>query len=84
MSDKETNGNTTITPEPPQKKFKTNSIESVSNKMTTSGPQSLLNIWTHKLNEDNSKKRFEFIGRTTAEGNIAKLYVNVNEKNETQ
>ncbi len=86
MSDKETNGNTTIslTPEPPQKKFKTNSIESVSNKVTTSGPQSLLNIWTHKLIEDNSKKRFEFIGRTTAEGNIAKLYVNVNDKNETQ
>jgi len=80
MSDKQT---INTTPEPSTKKFKTNSVESVSNKMT-SGPQSLLNIWTNKLNEDNSKKRFEFMGRTTSEGNIAKLYVNLNEKNETQ
>ncbi|CAG2173838.1 unnamed protein product [Oppiella nova] len=64
--------------EAPLKKFKANGVES-SNKSLSTASQSLLNIWTNKLNEDNNKKRLEFVGRTTSDGNIAKLYINLND-----
>ncbi|XP_054160697.1 integrator complex subunit 13-like [Oppia nitens] len=66
--------------EPHLKKFKSNVMDS-----TTNGSLSLLSIWTNKLNEENSKKRLEFAGRTNCDSNIAKLYVNLNEsKNDNQ
>lgn len=60
--------------EPEPKKLKPNPIEAMT------GTQSLLSIWTNKLNEENSKKRLEFVGRTTSEGNVAKLYVDLMDK----
>ena len=66
------------TPEPDTKKFKPNPFEA------STGTHSLLTIWTNKLNEENDKKRNEFVGRTTADGNVAKLYINLNEKHEKE
>ena len=60
--------------EPELKKIKPNPIEAMT------GTQSLLSIWTNKLNEENSKKRLEFVGRTTSESKVAKLYANLNDK----
>lgn len=44
----------------------------------TSGPQSLLSLWTNRINSEHANRHPEFAGRTAANGSsVAKLYPNL-------
>lgn len=65
--------------EPAPKKLKTNPEATTAS--LASGPQSLLQIWTNKINNDSARKRAEFAGRVDT---IAPLYTHLNnEQSET-
>ncbi|XP_067129120.1 integrator complex subunit 13 [Centruroides vittatus] len=60
---------------PPWKKSKS-SVDMFRNKL--SGPQSLLSLWTNRINSEHSKHHVEFAGRINSNNGIAKLYTNLN------